>query len=119
MQLDVFKVVLLLEVFIEPIHHFDSAIQELDPMPLLIDIKLIQFVPILVCKLLCVVQLEQLVSALTFAHLYARHDLHCILVFVHAHALKVLADLVVGVEADLDAVTVLVQVPAYHSHTVV
>ena len=119
MQLNVFKVVLLLEVFIEPIHHFDSAIQELDPVPLLINVKFIQLVPILVCELLCVVQLEQLVSPLTFAHLDARHDLHCIFVFVHAHALEVLADLVVGVEADLDAVTVLIEVPTYDSHTVV
>ena len=51
-KLHILEVILVLEVFIKSVFHFDTAEEVLNPMPLLIDIELIELILVLIRKLL-------------------------------------------------------------------
>ena len=57
-QLHILEVVLLLEVFVKSVHHFDAAVEELDAMALLVNVELVELVAILIRILLRVKQFE-------------------------------------------------------------
>lgn len=96
------ELALLLEVFVEAILAFDPPKQVLDPIFLIIDVKLAQLVLVFICEPLSQVHIKEGLVAHFFALLDPGHDVHRVLVFVLFHLLEVLANGVIGIELQPD-----------------
>ena len=84
-----------MEVLVHSILRFDSAEEILDSVPLHIQFKLAQLIPVLTREALGQEHVKKLLSALLLAFLYIYDNFHGVLVTVLFHAFEVFADLVI------------------------